>query len=251
MPDGAWKGPDVSVATEAAGRREPRLATIHHVPRVVHTDPEVALLRIMVVDDHPLVREGLSAVLNDDPEFVIVRAVPSGEQALQALTGSTIDVAVVDLSLPGISGIETCGAIRTRLPDVQVVVLTSFPSEIAMLAAFGAGARGFVVKESEPAILRSAVRAAAAGLVYVDPRMAGGLIDLALQTRRNAGPLGLTRRELDVLRRLPRGLTNREIAAEMEVSENTVKRHVRRILRKLDAKDRAEAASIAIRHGLA
>ena len=230
---------------------ERRLAVIDVHPEIGQSRPEVPLLRIMVIDDHPIVREGLSAVLNDDPEFVIVHAAASGEQALHALANHQIDVAVVDLSLPGISGIETCGLIRTRLPSVKVVVLTSFPSEIAMLAAFGAGAHGFVVKESEPAVLRSAVRAAASGRTYVDPRVAGSIINLALQARRDTGPLGLTRRELDVLRRLPRGETNRQIAAELGISEDTVKRHVRRIMRKLDANGRAEAASIAIRHGLA
>lgn len=209
------------------------------------------MIRILLVDDHPVVREGLAAVLADEPGFRVVGQVDSGERALREMEVELPDVVVLDLRLYGMSGIQTCESIRLRWPSVRVIILTSFPNEGALMSAFTAGARGFVLKESEPTILRQAVRAVGAGETYADPRVASKLVSLATKGRRTTGPFGLSLQQMRVLERLPRGLTNREIAEDMGVSENTVKTHLSAAMQKLKARDRAEAAAIALREGLA
>lgn len=209
------------------------------------------MIRVLLVDDHPVVREGLAAVLSDDPDIKIVGSADSGEAALNAVAQSRPDVAVVDLRLRGINGIETCKEIRRRSEATRVVVLTSFPSDGAVLGAFEVGASAFVLKESEPTILREAVRIASRGQTFADPRIAGALVAFASGGRRAKGPFGLTLQEMRVLERLPKGLTNREIADELGIGHNTVKTHLSNAMHKMKAKDRVEAAAIAMREGLA
>lgn len=209
------------------------------------------MIRIVVVDDHPVVREGLAAVLSDEPDFRIVGEADTGEKLLADFQRLVPDVVVVDLRLPGISGIETCQAIKRMRPDTRVIVLTSFPNDGAVMNSFVAGADGFVLKESEPAILRQAVREVVTGKSYVDPRIAGKLVAFADKGRRTKGPFDLTLQEMRVLEKLPKGLTNREIGVELGIAEDTVKTHLSNALRKIKAKDRAEGAAVALREGLA
>lgn len=208
------------------------------------------MIRIVVVDDHPVVREGLVAVLSDEPDFKVVGQAETGEGALAEAARLVPDVVVLDLRLPGISGLETCERLALRHPGVRVVMLTSFPHDGALTGAFAAGARGFVLKESKSTILRQAVRAVAAGDTYADPRVAAKLVAIA-QGGRAKGPFDLSLSEMRVLEKLPQGLTNREIARDLGVSYDTVKSHLRSAMHKLNAKDRAEATAIAMREGLA
>lgn len=208
-------------------------------------------IRIVVVDDHPVVREGVAAVLSDDPEFTVVGQVGTAEEALDALAKSEPDVLVLDIRLPGMHGTEACELVVQRHPRVRVVALTSFANENTMLAAFAAGAKGFAVKESEPSVLRQAVRTVTSGGIYIDPRIAGKLVTLATKGRRAKGPHGLTLMEMRVADLLPKGLTNREIGRQLGISEQTVKTHLRNLMRKLGARDRTEAAALAQREGLA
>lgn len=209
------------------------------------------MIRILVVDDHPVVREGLVSVLSDEPDFAVVGQVGTAEQALTEATRLVPDVAVLDIRLPGMNGTDACAALRQRHPRLRVVALTSFANESTMLAAFASGAKGFAVKESEPGVLREAVRTVMTGGTFVDPRVAGKLVALATKGRRAKGPHGLTLQEMRVADLLPRGLTNREIGRELGISEQTVKTHVRQVMRKLDARDRTQAAALAQREGLA
>lgn len=209
------------------------------------------MIRILLVDDHPVVREGVAAVLSDESDFVVVGQAASGEQALARLEHLDADVVVLDHRLPGMNGNETCEAVLRRRRDLRVVVLTGFPNESTMLSAFEAGAKAFVVKESDPSVLRQAIRAVMTGNTFVDPRAASRLVALATKGRRAKGPFGLTLQELRVVALLPRGLSNREIGDELGVSEQTVKTHLHHVLAKLKAKDRTEAAAIAMREGLA
>lgn len=209
------------------------------------------MIRILLVDDHPIVREGLAAVLADEPDFSIAGQAESGEQALREASRIRPDITVMDVRLPGISGIETCEKLLARQPSVRVLMLTSFPNEGAVVRAFAAGARGFVLKESESTILREAVRAVAAGETYADPRVAAKLAAFASNRRRAKGPHGLSLQEMRVLEKLPRGLSNEEIGHELGISVHTVKSHIRNLRYKLKAKDRAEAAAIALKEGLA
>ena len=209
------------------------------------------MIRILLVDDHPVVREGIAAVLSDEADFVVVGEVASGEQALNKLDSCDPDVVVLDYRLPGMNGTEACEAVLRRRPNARVVILTGFPNEATMLGAFNAGARAFVVKESDSVVLRQAIRTVMSGNTFIDPRAAGRLVQLATKGRRAKGPFGLTVQELRVVALLPKGFSNREIGEHLGVSEQTVKTHLHHALRKLNARDRAEAAAIATKEGLA
>jgi two-component system response regulator DevR len=209
------------------------------------------VIRILVVDDHPVVREGLIAILGDDPGFAVCGQAGTATDAIAEAERLRPDVVVLDVRLPGATGIEVCADLAARVPTARVVMLTSFPNDGVMMNAFAAGARGFVLKESEPAVIRQAVRTVADGATFADPKVAGKLVALATRGRRAKGPFDLTLQEMRVLELLPRGLTNNEIGDRLGIGENTVKTHLRNLMRKLGARDRVEAAAIALREGLA
>lgn len=209
------------------------------------------MIRILVVDDHPVVREGLIAILGDDPEFAVCGQAGTATEAVNEATRLRPDVVVLDVRLPGATGVEVCKDLSTTVPTARVVMLTSFPNDGVMMNAFAAGARGFVLKESDPAVIRQSVRTVAEGATFADPKVAGKLVALATRGRRAKGPFDLTLQEMRVLELLPRGLTNHEIGDRLGIGENTVKTHLRNLMRKLGARDRVEAAAIALREGLA
>ena len=206
---------------------------------------------VFITDDHPVVRQGIADVLADEPDFSVVGEAASGEQLLRDAARLQPDVAVVDVQLPGIDGYEACEQLRRRHPRIRVVILTTHTSERALLAAFTAGARGFAVKSSTPDVIRQAVRSVAAGGTFIDPNVAHRLVALATKGRMAKGPHDLTLAEMRVLEMLPSGGRNRDIAEALCVSEQTVKTHVSHVLAKLGARDRAHAAAIALREGLA
>ena len=208
------------------------------------------MIRILLVDDHPVVREGVAAILSDEPDFEVVGEAESAADTLRKVALLHPDVVVLDLRLPDSEDAEACTTLIRRHPGLKILVLTTLADEGTMLATLGAGARGFLVKESKTFALRLAVRFVAEGGIFVDPRMAGRLVDLATRRQFARGPFGLTPQEMRVLRLIPQGLTNREIARDLGISEQTVKTHVRHALRKLGAADRAKAAAIAQREGL-
>jgi DNA-binding NarL/FixJ family response regulator len=203
---------------------------------------------VLVVDDHPVVREGLSAVLADDPDFRVVGEAANGEEAMMMVERHRPDVVLLDERLPTTSGREVCAAIARRYPTVRVILATTFLDRSSIHSATAAGASGLLLKDSEPSTIRAAVRTVAAGRTFVDERASSAI---ASRKGRARGPFGLTPRELEVVELLPRGLTNARIAAELGVSEDTVKTHLKSIRLKLRARDRAEAAAIALREGLA
>ncbi len=209
------------------------------------------MIRLAVVDDHPAVRQALIAAMADEGDVEVVGEFGNGEQFLEAVNDTSLDVVIVELSLPGIDGNHVCRRLRERDPRVRAVLASSAPSEASVLQAFAAGARGFLMKDSEPATIRHAVRSAEGGGTFVDPRVANKIVRLALTGQRAKGPFDLTLQELRVLERLPKGRTNREIADDLGIAVSTVKSHVGSVLKKLDADDRSEAAAIAMRHGLA
>ncbi|MHB8464923.1 MAG: response regulator [Acidimicrobiales bacterium] len=210
------------------------------------------MIRVLLVDDHPVVREGVVAVLGDTAEFLVVGQAGSAEEALEIVrAGIAADVIILDVRLPGMNGIETCATLHDTDPHAQMVIFTSYPNDVTMIEAFSAGAHGFLAKESGAATLQQAVRAVARGETFVDPRLANKLVTMATRGRRARGPLGLTMQEMRVVELLPRGLTNTQIGKELGVTEQTVKTHLHNAMRKLRVRNRAQAAALAQREGLA
>ncbi|MGH2731197.1 MAG: response regulator [Actinomycetota bacterium] len=207
------------------------------------------MIRILLVDDHPVVREGLKAALADEPDFVIVGEADSGKTAVAEASRLRPDVVVLDAGLPDLLGVEACAALNEILPEARVVLLSCGRGRALTLAATAVGAHGVVLKESQTAVLRQAIREVAEGRHFIDPRVSvpGG----RRKTAGNEGPFGFTVQELRVIERLPLGLTNREIGEELNLSEATVKVHLRKAREKLSVGSRAELTAIAVRDGLA
>ncbi len=207
------------------------------------TVPSVTI-RLLIVDDHPVVRDGLVAILHEgEPDLEVVGEAGDGKEAVTAWRSLRPTVTIMDLQLPGQTGVEAIRAIRQEDPEARILVLTTFDGDADIQRALEAGARGYLLKSVRRNILIEAVRAVAAGQRYLPPTTAARLVE-AMEAER------LTARELDVLRLLAQGERNREIAATLGLAEPTVKIHVNNLLRKLQAKDRTEAAVIALKRGL-
>jgi NarL family two-component system response regulator LiaR len=204
-------------------------------------------IRILVADDHGVVRQGLKMYLELDPELEIVGEAVDGAQALQLARELKPDVVLMDLLMPVMDGIAATRAIRSQLPDVEVIALTSVLEDGAVFAAMRAGAVGYLLKDTNARALCQAVKAAAAGQVQLSPQVAERLMR---EVPAPESPEMLTRRETEVLRLLARGRSNKEIAVDLSIAEKTVKTHVSNILGKLGVSSRTQAALYAIRIGL-
>jgi NarL family two-component system response regulator LiaR len=203
-------------------------------------------IRLLLVDDHEMVRAGLRTFLGLQADMEVVGEAGSAEQALALVPGLAPDVVLLDLVLPGMSGVEAVRRLRAAHPVVKVVVLTSFAGEDAVLSAIRAGAAGYLLKDVGPAELAEALRVVHAGGAPLHPAVAATVMHSVAEPVRDP----LTPREHEVLRLLARGLSNRLIAREFALSEKTVKAHVSAILSKLGVADRTQAALYAVRHGL-
>ncbi|WP_306590893.1 response regulator transcription factor [Geothrix sp. 21YS21S-4] len=201
-------------------------------------------IRLLIVDDHPVVRDGLVAILHQgEPDLEVVGEAGDGREAVNAWRTLRPTVTIMDLQLPGQSGVEAITAIRREDPTASILVLTTFDGDADIQRALEAGARGYLLKSVRRAILIEAVRAVASGQRYLPPATAARLVE-AMEAEK------LTARELDVLRLVAEGQRNREIAETLGLAEPTVKIHVNNLLRKLQVKDRTEAAVVALRRGL-
>jgi NarL family two-component system response regulator LiaR len=208
-------------------------------------------IRVLLVDDHAVVRQGLRSYLQSFGDIAIAGSAASGEEALGLLETSLPDVAVVDLLMPGgMDGFETIRRVRNRSPHTQVVVLSGYSDDARVLAALRAGAIGYVRKEADPEMLLAAVRAAARGQSTLDPALAHTVLQELTRKPASADPDALTPREEEVLRQLALGRTNRQIAEALVVGEETVKTHVGNILAKLHLAHRAQAMIYALKQGL-
>ncbi|HNP73147.1 MAG TPA: response regulator transcription factor [Kouleothrix sp.] len=202
-------------------------------------------VRILIADDHPIVREGLSAVLETQPDFAIVGMAASGAAAVAQAAELRPDVILLDLALPELDGVAALRAIRAHTPDARVLIFTAFDTDERILAAVQAGAQGYLLKGAPRDELFQAIRVVHAGGSLLQPVVAARLL------RQVSGPPeALTERELEVLRLLARGRQNKEIASELVISERTVKFHVSAILAKLGVGNRTEAVGKAAQLGL-
>lgn len=207
------------------------------------------MIRILVVDDHPVVRAGIAALLESADDVQIVGTAASGEEALASVASTQPDLVVMDLRMPGIDGDEATARILAAHPDVRVLILTTYETDDAILSAIAAGASGYLLKAAPEDELLAGVRAVAAGEVALAPSVSRMLV---ARTRAPAAPAGpeLTSRELEVLRLVAEGLSNREIGVRIHLGEATVKTHLLKAFAKLEVNDRTRAVTRAMELGL-
>lgn len=202
-----------------------------------------APIRILLADDHPSLRAGLASILASQPDFTVVAEAGTGREVLAKLTDHPADVIIVDLRMPDGDGIQTIKALIKRDPAARVMVLTTYDNEEDIFAALEAGARGYLLKDTTKEEIITAVREIHAGRRFLPQAIASRLADRMVRS-------GLTPRELDVLRLVSRGRSNKEIASAMFISEETVKTHMKSLFQKLGVHDRAEAVAVSLRRGL-
>jgi DNA-binding NarL/FixJ family response regulator len=203
------------------------------------------MIRVVIADDHGVVRAGLAQLLATFPDVELVGSAANGEEAVSLSAERDPDVVLMDLEMPVLDGIEATRRIRAAQPGVAVVVLTSFSDRERILSALDAGAAGYLLKDAEPEALARALEAAARGEAPLDPKAAGAL----LSARRGANPAdGLSEREREVLAMVAEGLPNKLIAQRLGISEKTVKTHLTSVFRQIGVTDRTQAALWAQRH---
>ena len=207
------------------------------------------MIRVLIVDDHPLVRQGLGVVLAGADDIEVVGAVADGSLAADAAESSGADIVLMDLSMPGTDGVQATVEVLARCSDVRVVVLTSFAEQARVLAALDAGAVGYLLKDTEPEDLVQGVRDAAAGNAPISPRAALALLPPRGGSRPSPAA-DLSTRERQVLALVAVGLPNKSVARQLQISEKTVKAHLTRIFAALGVYDRTSAALWAQRNGL-
>src|SRR5215216_6082084 len=202
-----------------------------------------ARIRVFCVDDHPLLREGLATIINNQPDMMLVAEASNGCEAIQQFRQHQPDVTLMDLRLPDMSGIDALIAIRTEFPEARIIVLTTFEGDVEIHRSLEAGARAYMLKSMPPKDLVEVIRQVHAGKKRIPAEIAAHLVE-------HMGEEGLTEREIEVLRHVAGGNRNRDIAERLFISEETVKVHVKHIMEKLGASDRTQAVAIAIQRGI-
>ena len=205
--------------------------------------PRGSRIRVLCVDDHPLLREGIASVLEELEDIELVGSVDNGQQAIEAYVRLQPDVTLMDLRMPDMDGLTAMGAIKQLSPDAKVIVLTTYPGDVQALNALKAGAMGYLLKSSLGNALLDTIRAVHAGKRVIPEEVAG-------EIGRHAAEHALSAREVEVLRRVAGGHANKRIARDLAISESTVKAHIRSILPKLSASDRTHAVTIALKRGI-
>ena len=201
------------------------------------------LIRILTVDDHPLLRKGIAALVNGEPDLKLVAEASNGNEAIDAFRSHRPDVTLMDLQMPEVDGIDAIDRIRREFPEARIIVLTTYSGDTQVLRALKAGARGYILKGHVHKELLDAIRAVHAGQKRIPAEIAAELAEHATDD-------ALTEREIDVLRLIGAGNSNKQIADQLSIGEATVKSHVTNILSKLGANDRAHAVTIGLKRGI-
>jgi DNA-binding NarL/FixJ family response regulator len=200
-------------------------------------------IRVMIADDHPLLREGIAALIGAEPDIQLVAEAATGREALAQFKLKRPDITLMDLQMPDMGGIEAIIAIRGEFPNARIIVLTTYTGDVQVLRALKAGARGYLLKGRVNTELLEVIRDVHRGQKRIPPEIAAELADHATED-------DLSSREIDVLRLIATGNGNREIGAKLSITEETVKNHVTHILAKLGANDRTHAVTIGIKRGI-
>jgi DNA-binding NarL/FixJ family response regulator len=209
----------------------------------MNTMRDTRAIRILTVDDHQLLREGIAAVLEGQPDMVLIGQASNGREAIESFRQHRPDVTLMDLRMPDMSGIEAITAIRAEFPNARIIVLTTYAGDVQAAGALKAGASGYLLKNLVRKELLETIRVVHAGRRRVPP-------EIATEIAEHVADDALTEREIEVLRRVAAGKSNKVIAAELDISEGTVKTHMKSILPKLDASDRTHAVMIALKRGI-
>ena len=201
------------------------------------------MIRVLAVDDHPLVREGIAALIECEEDMELIGEATNGREALELFRKHQPDITLMDLQMPEMNGIDATGAIRGEFPDARIIILTTHPGDVQVSRALKAGARGYVLKGMLRKELLDTIRAVHAGHKRLSSEAAAEIAEHATDS-------GLTPREIDVLRLVAAGNANKEIGARLSLTEVTIKSHVKNILAKLGASDRTHAVTIALKRGI-
>jgi DNA-binding NarL/FixJ family response regulator len=204
---------------------------------------DAGVIRILTVDDHALLRKGIGALIGAEPDMKLVAEASNGQEAIAEFKKHRPDVTLMDLQMPGMSGIECIIAIRSDFPNARVIILTTYPGDVQVARALKAGARGYLLKGQVNRDLPEAIRAVHAGQKRIPP-------EIALELAEHTAEDDLSSREIEVLRLIAAGNANKEIANKLGIAEETVKSHVTNILAKLYANDRTHAVTTAVRRGI-
>jgi DNA-binding NarL/FixJ family response regulator len=198
---------------------------------------------ILTVDDHPLLREGVASMINAEPDMQIVAEADSGAEAIKQFRAYRPDVTLMDLQMPGMNGVDAIKAIRGEFEDARIIVLTTYTGDVQVLQALKAGAAGYLLKSALRTELLNAIRAVHIGQRHVSA-------SIATEIAQHVGEVALSERELEVLRKVAAGNSNKQVAAQLGISEDTAKAHMKNILSKLNANDRTHAVTIAVKRGI-
>jgi DNA-binding NarL/FixJ family response regulator len=199
-------------------------------------------IRVLSIDDQPVVREGIGSIINNAPDMLLAGTASNGREGIEAFRALKPDVTLIDLPLPDLSGLDVTKAIRSEFPEARIIVFTAFSGDVDVQRSLKAGARGYLLKNTRAPQMLDAIRQVHAGKRCVPPEIAAGLAEFL-------GDGALSEREVEVLQQVASGNRNREIGSKLFIAEETVKAHIKHIMDKLGAKDRTESVMIAVRRG--